>query len=459
MSAGCGKPSAPAPPPAATAVKPGVTTQVTPATFERALAAARPGDTLVLADGEYAASLAQVRTVAVDSSAPGGYGRVAVMRSGGFTVSCSGAPGSPITIRAGGKGAVIKGTMKLDGLSYVTLDGVRIDGAYMYGIMARSGGHIEIRNCIVSNVDGDYGMFIDNARTAVIENNEVYGTRKNGICVFGDSRDVTVRGNKVHECDSCGIYFDAYTNPGKRLSHILCENNVVSHVGKNGGAAMNVSNVVDSVFRNNLLYKNEAGGMCFYQAEVSDASSSGGVPSPDGIVQRVLAFITSRSANSARDTIVSNTVYFEPGHGRWCLRMPDRAPDFFVHNNVFVGGKNGVVSVHPKAFNGLSMDDNLISSHKGQQLFGESYTADTTETFTYTLDQWNAKGLDRRSKIGVEALFVSIPQDDYHLSAKSPAIDAGSDLGDKCPTDLDGTKRPQGKGYDCGAYEYTRPAK
>lgn len=452
MAVGCGKAAAPAPP--MPPAKPGATIQVTPATFVGTIAAAKPGDTLVLADGEYVPPATQVRTIAVQSSAPGGYARVAVMRPGGFAVSCSGVPGSPITIRAGGKGTVIKGTMRLDGLSYVILDGVRIDGAYMYGVMAKGSDHLDIRNCVVSNVDGNYGMFIDNARAAIIENNEVYGTKKNGICVFGDSRDVTVRGNKVHECDSCGIYFDAYTNPGKRLSNILCENNIVSHVGKNGGAAMNVSNVVDSVFRNNLLYKNEAGGMCFYQAEVSDASSSGGVPSPDGIVQRVLAFVTSRPANCARNKVISNTVYFEPGHGRWCLRMPDKAPDFYVHNNVFVGGMYGVVSVAPKSFKGLSMDDNLIATSEGQQLFGDLQLNGGMESFIYTMDEWHAKGFDRRSKIGVEALFVSIPKDDYRLSPKSPAVDAGANLGGNCAADIEGTKRPSGKGYDCGAYEY-----
>nr|MBC8248539.1 right-handed parallel beta-helix repeat-containing protein [Anaerolineales bacterium] len=42
---------------------------------------------------------------------------------------------------------------------------------------------------------------------------------------------------------------------------------------------------------------------------------------------------------------------------------------------------------------------------------------------------------------------------DYHLTAYSPAIDTGTAEG--APTvDLDGVSRPQGEGYDIGAYEY-----
>ncbi|MFC1888963.1 choice-of-anchor Q domain-containing protein, partial [Thermodesulfobacteriota bacterium] len=41
---------------------------------------------------------------------------------------------------------------------------------------------------------------------------------------------------------------------------------------------------------------------------------------------------------------------------------------------------------------------------------------------------------------------------DYHLLAGSPCIDAGADAG--VYDDLDGLARPQGAGFDMGAYEY-----
>jgi hypothetical protein len=48
--------------------------------------------------------------------------------------------------------------------------------------------------------------------------------------------------------------------------------------------------------------------------------------------------------------------------------------------------------------------------------------------------------------------FVNSAGDNYHLTACSPAIDRGQDVG--VTTDLDGHPRPVGAGFDLGAYEY-----
>ncbi len=50
--------------------------------------------------------------------------------------------------------------------------------------------------------------------------------------------------------------------------------------------------------------------------------------------------------------------------------------------------------------------------------------------------------------------FVDPAHDDYHVMIDSPAIDAGIDAG--IYTDLDGNPRPQGEGFDIGAYERYR---
>ncbi|MHC4714773.1 MAG: choice-of-anchor Q domain-containing protein [Planctomycetota bacterium] len=42
---------------------------------------------------------------------------------------------------------------------------------------------------------------------------------------------------------------------------------------------------------------------------------------------------------------------------------------------------------------------------------------------------------------------------DFHLAAGSAGIDFGDDLTETVPVDIEGTKRPQGSGFDCGCYE------
>ncbi len=54
--------------------------------------------------------------------------------------------------------------------------------------------------------------------------------------------------------------------------------------------------------------------------------------------------------------------------------------------------------------------------------------------------------------INADPLFTAAAGNDLHLSAGSPAIDAGAPV--DLPFDYDGVPRPQGRGYDVGAFEF-----
>ena len=49
--------------------------------------------------------------------------------------------------------------------------------------------------------------------------------------------------------------------------------------------------------------------------------------------------------------------------------------------------------------------------------------------------------------------FVDSAGSDFHLQGNSPSVDNGSAI-DAPNDDFDGNKRPQGEGYDIGAYEF-----
>jgi hypothetical protein len=77
-------------------------------------------------------------------------------------------------------------------------------------------------------------------------------------------------------------------------------------------------------------------------------------------------------------------------------------------------------------------------------------------TDAVSADQVNALG-GMTKNISADPSFITFAGDaDLHLTATSPCIDQGTSLG--APTsDADGRSRPQGAGFDIGAYEYVGP--
>jgi hypothetical protein len=75
------------------------------------------------------------------------------------------------------------------------------------------------------------------------------------------------------------------------------------------------------------------------------------------------------------------------------------------------------------------------------------FTATPTQTAGGTLN-WGSHNLNANPR------FVNPAAGDYRLAAGSPAIDAAVNVG--VMTNLDGVTRPQGDGYDIGAYEFYR---
>ncbi|MFH1959366.1 MAG: Ig-like domain-containing protein [Patescibacteria group bacterium] len=123
-----------------------------------------------------------------------------------------------------------------------------------------------------------------------------------------------------------------------------------------------------------------------------------------------------------------------------------------VHNNT-VYGLGFSISFHSGSTgssNNNMLVNNLLGMNKDSALISVSGNYYLSFNNTYGDNNFNGA-----NKVVLDPLFIDASNGDFHLQKTSPAIGAGTDLsGSGVTTDIFGVARPQGSGYDIGAYEY-----
>jgi len=97
-----------------------------------------------------------------------------------------------------------------------------------------------------------------------------------------------------------------------------------------------------------------------------------------------------------------------------------------------------------------------VTSNIFELVAGESYVTPNTRTSDLSGSNnlfWGAGAIPAPFSASVDAdpLFIDIANANLHVQPSSPAVDAGTNTG--VTSDYDGVPRPQGSGYDIGAYE------
>jgi hypothetical protein len=115
-----------------------------------------------------------------------------------------------------------------------------------------------------------------------------------------------------------------------------------------------------------------------------------------------------------------------------------------IRNNIFSKPRLGIVI--PVACRNVSSDYNFFNPRR------EGYVGAVGNSFK-TLSGWKAAGYDMHGDTG-DPLFVSLsPPFNLMPDYDSPVIDAGDNTGESYASDIEGTYRPTGNGWDVGAYE------
>jgi parallel beta-helix repeat protein len=391
-----------APPPAGSNANPGTIAQPW-ATLQHAADTVQPGDTVLVRGGDYAGAefttsgtaLAPIVLAAYPGETPRVVSDISVQRPHGIN---------------------------LEGASYMTVDGFRVDNRTRAGIRAVLCEHVTIRNNRL-DMNGYWGILTGSCDDLLIENNVASNSAvEHGIYVSNSGDRPTIRGNTIFGNRANGIHMngDVSIQPGDGIiSDAVVERNVIYENGAGGGSGINMDGVQDSVVRNNLLYDNHASGISLYQID-------GGGP-------------------STGNRVLNNTVIVA-ANGRWALNIQDGATGNTVRNNILYNlhSFRGSIDICSACLTGFTSDRNVVM---------DRFTTNGGSTII-NLAQWqDATGQDSNSIVAVpSALFMDAAGDDYRLNATSPALDVGETRAD-VPIDLVGTQRPQGPGFDVGAYE------
>ena len=157
---------------------------------------------------------------------------------------------------------------------------------------------------------------------------------------------------------------------------------------------------------NNVVYRCSLSGIA-----LSDAGEA-----PEHTVRRVKIMNNTLYGNGSRDW-----------GGGISVENPD-VEDLLIRNNIVSSSALFQIQVEVPV-EGLEADHNLIDGYRGyeDEIRGE-----------HCLEG--------------DPRFVDPEAGDFHLRPDSPAIDRGT-AEDAPSVDLEGTPRPQGRGYDLGAYE------
>ena len=288
---------------------------------------------------------------------------------------------------------------------------------------------------IISDSTGG-GIAIFEADSPLITGNTI----KNNIAHIGGGilvrfSSAMVIGNVItgNQADAVGGGFNVWFSSPTIINNTINNNKAIHH-----GGGLYIEHYSQPIIRGNSISGNTAeslgGGIKM------DMSSS---PIIDGNI------------------ITDNRALAGAGLGMILHSHPQITNNVFARNNVWA---IFIETSHPEMTNNTIVDN--IDDHgrsRGIIVLGNSNVfitntilwdseiymsdeySDIIITYSLVKDGWPGKG-----NISQAPLFVS--DGDYRLLPTSPGIDAGTNV--SVNMDIDGNERPQGQGFDIGAYEY-----
>ena len=414
-------------------------------------------------------------------------GETAIVQAGDYSservsVTKSGSSGAPITYQASGI-VIMKGFKII--ANYVTVKDFEIANTdyVRWQPSIGSGVYIKGNNVVIdsnyihdSSLNGItlYGSPDTNSTTithdCIMRNNKVYRNEMVGIEVHG--RNNLIEGNEVWNTLQCHPALVAVEGPG-------CPG--YSAVGSLDADGMRFFGAGD-IFRNNYIHDIKYDGSLVVNAHIDCWQTWAGtyneVASNIIFEQNFCDNLQSQASNENGHGFMlaggANNIYIKNNiiraYGGINTGGTGNANYLYIYNNLWINNL-AFTQFYPMAV-GLENVPNAVVKNNifYNQPYHTIYSSGTvtSQDIDYNLaynsdgstpDCFRVVSFSCKSPAPVHDLwkvdpkFVNPNAGDYHLSAGSPAIDAGVVIS-SVTNDYAGSSRPQGAGYDIGAFEY-----
>ena len=304
--------------------------------------------------------------------------------------------------------------IQVDPGDHVTIEGNHTSYTASSGILIWSGSDIlldgnEVEQPMTLGADSrNECITVGRTTRFEVRNNHVHDNpngRGEGICIKDGSTYGSAHHNWVHDVPNVGIYIDAWT---EHTHDIDVYSNTVHDVAGNG---IVVASEQGGLLEHIRVFNNVSTHNRFVGINVSDCC------------------IASHPMDDIQ--IVNNSLY---GNGLtdWGGGIGNANPQatgIRIRNNALAGNLSFEITFESVDPAGSTLDHNLIDGWHGYP--GELCGTDC--------------------QVG-DPLWVDPAAGDLHLQQASPAVDHGSAVAAPA-RDLDGVARPQGAGFDIGAFE------
>jgi parallel beta-helix repeat protein len=326
--------------------------------------------------------------------------------------------GEAIQIRGNAHHVLVQNCVVHDGEDYSGIDVYQWSGGRPH--------HVMVSDCTAYNYPGFAGIASEQADSLVIENNTTYDSAL-GIDI-GSGDDNVIRNNVVHDCDT----------------GIALSSNEDSEVYDN-----TIYNIYDEAIYSYywIVHGEDHARNKWYNNTVYDAGF--------GIYESNRKDSRYDTGDTADQEYYNNLFYNVGTHGSYRTPFYFRGTTDlkFYNNTLYLNPNYNAVELLLGAVN-ADIRNNIISTSENASpivIDGSSSSGAVIDYNCYHNRSGGSAGPGTHS-ITADPKFAS----DFHLQPDSPCIDAGVDLSTHHTTDKDGVSRPQGDGWDIGAYEFVQ---